>query len=180
MNVFYTDSDPQIAASNLCDQHVIKMTLEVAQILSTIYHICHSPNPSLNPSLHKQIYKPTHKDHPIIIAAKENPTYRLWITLHGIHLANEYTRRFNKIHKSLSVIKLLHIQSTSIQSTTIPIPIPTQIPICTLPHHHTYPTPTTNPITIYRRAIIAKYRGWRAINRPARYTNAKPPNWLTS
>jgi hypothetical protein len=34
MNIFYLDSDPELAAQMHCDKHVVKMILETAQLLS--------------------------------------------------------------------------------------------------------------------------------------------------
>lgn len=39
MNIFYVHTDPVVAAQSLCDKHVVKMTLETAQILSAALHI---------------------------------------------------------------------------------------------------------------------------------------------
>ena len=36
MNIFVVDEDPEIAARQLCDKHVVKMILESAQMLCTV------------------------------------------------------------------------------------------------------------------------------------------------
>ena len=38
MNIFYLDDNPEKAVKMLCDCHVIKMTLETAQLFSTYFH----------------------------------------------------------------------------------------------------------------------------------------------
>ena len=58
MNIFFLSKDPVEAARVQCDQHVVKMILETAQMLSTVAH------------QHKYlgvtgIYKPTHANHPM-------------------------------------------------------------------------------------------------------------------
>ena len=37
MNIFHVDSHPVIAAQSLVDRHVVKMSLESAQLLSTAH-----------------------------------------------------------------------------------------------------------------------------------------------
>ena len=36
MNIFVVDEDPEVAARQLCDKHVVKMILESAQMLCTV------------------------------------------------------------------------------------------------------------------------------------------------
>lgn len=56
MNIFILDKDPIIAAQMLCDKHVIKMPLETAQLLCSVFWV------SLNNqmSLSQIPYKLTH------------------------------------------------------------------------------------------------------------------------
>ena len=39
MNIFYVSRDPFLAATMLCDKHVVKMILESCQMLSTAHRI---------------------------------------------------------------------------------------------------------------------------------------------
>lgn len=39
MNIFYLDSDPKLAAQQICNVHVNKMIIESCQMLSTAHHI---------------------------------------------------------------------------------------------------------------------------------------------
>lgn len=59
MNIFVLDTNPAIAASMHCDQHMGKMILESAQMLSTIVFL---NQPELHSTGH--YYKPTHPKHP--------------------------------------------------------------------------------------------------------------------
>ena len=65
MNIFALSNDPHEAAQMQCDKHVVKMTLETAQILSTVHHLhgCIFAD---------QMYKATHKSHPCTLWAAEN------------------------------------------------------------------------------------------------------------
>ena len=39
MNIFVLDQNPSIAASMMCDKHVVKMIVESCQLLSTAHHV---------------------------------------------------------------------------------------------------------------------------------------------
>jgi len=89
MNIFFLDRDPTLAAQMLCDKHVVKMTLETAQILSTI-----TGGP----------YKPTHQRHPSVLWAADNPG---WVWEHFMALLDEYTYRYGKTHKCAEVARAI-------------------------------------------------------------------------
>lgn len=57
MNIFVLSTNPVIAASYHCDQHLHKMILESAQMLSTAAHL-HFPRIS------SHVYKPAYPNHP--------------------------------------------------------------------------------------------------------------------
>jgi hypothetical protein len=97
VNVFACHSNPATAASWLADQHVVKMTLETAQILSTVLVEEGYPGAGL--------YKPTHRNHPCVVAAKRVPGYFGWTALHGLALGEEYRIRFEKTHGALKVVQ---------------------------------------------------------------------------
>jgi hypothetical protein len=44
MNIFYRSRCPKKAAESLCDQHIVKMPLETAQILSTAHRFLDGTN----------------------------------------------------------------------------------------------------------------------------------------
>ncbi len=91
MNIFYLHSDPVTCAQMHCDKHVVKMILEYSQLLSTAHH-------ELDGTPAIECYKPTHKNHPSAIWARENRhNYRwLWQLLDATQ--EEYTHRYGKVH----------------------------------------------------------------------------------
>ena len=95
MNIFTLDDDPVIAAVLQCDRHIVKMPLETAQMLCTNLHLFGLEAP----------YKPTHKNHPCTVWARESLGNWEWLLAHGNALGEEYTRRYGKVHKSHLVIK---------------------------------------------------------------------------
>lgn len=98
MNLFVLHEDPVIAAQLACDKHVVKMTLETAQMLSTIAH-AHG--------MGQWAYRPTHANHPCTLWVGQSQENFEWAFQHGISLGLEYTLRYNKVHKSQSVIRRL-------------------------------------------------------------------------
>jgi len=111
MNVFVLHPCPRTSAQLLCDRHVVKMTLETAQILSTAAILEHPtwikfttpPGTAPAQSLGPRLYRPTHKAHPCVLAAQQDPFYRRWVYLHGIALADEYQFRYGRVHDSRAV-----------------------------------------------------------------------------
>jgi len=107
MNIFAVESCPIAAAQSLCDAHVVKMILETGQMLSTVQ--------SLYGESDERLYKPTHKNHPCTIWARESKQNYEWLYLHFLGLADEYQYRYGKIHKSFQRLEeiLSHVPNLS-------------------------------------------------------------------
>lgn len=97
MNIFFVDEHPEIAAQSLGDRHVVKMVLETAQILSTVIR---QQFPDA------VVYKSTHVKHPCVLWAGSSEGNFNWLINHGMALADEYTYRYGRVHKSLDTILL--------------------------------------------------------------------------
>lgn len=90
MNIFYVDPEPVAAAQALCDRHVVKMTLETAQLLSTAHVILDG----------KQVaYKAAFINHPCAVWTRQSNCHYIWLRSHFLGLLNEYNFRYNKLHK---------------------------------------------------------------------------------
>lgn len=96
MNIFVTDYNPQLAAIDHCDKHVVKMVLETAQMLSTCMHL-----KGFNVD---GLYKKTHVNHPCVKWLMESENNIKWTIALGRYLASEYFIRFGRRHKSSVVI----------------------------------------------------------------------------
>lgn len=94
MNIFVLDTDPNTAAILHCDKHIVKMPLETAQILCTVYG-AGAP------------YKPTHTNHPCTVWARASTENYAWLCQLGVALSKEYTYRYNKTHKCQAIIESL-------------------------------------------------------------------------
>ena len=97
MNIFILDTDPKVAATMLCDKHVVKMIVETAQMLCT----------AASKLGHDVPYRPTHATkHPCTLWVGESKSNWNWLVDHGIAMCEEYTRRYNRTHKTQAVIEL--------------------------------------------------------------------------
>lgn len=92
MNIFVLSEDPVAAALMQCDQHVVKMPLESAQLLCTAFEDGVAP------------YRWTHYKHPCGVWTRTARENFLWLVTHALALADEYRFRYGKEHKSREVI----------------------------------------------------------------------------
>ena len=95
MNLFAVHPNPRVAARALCDRHVVKMTLETAQILCTAAQLLGNRAP----------YRPTHSKHPCVLWTAQRSANWDWVVRHGLALGEEFRRRFGREHASLAVIR---------------------------------------------------------------------------
>lgn len=118
MNIFILDTDPKKSAEYHCDKHVVKMILESVQMLSTAHWIMLLNNSGRSIADFKRMrdmkeylyqvtnkklqppYKLTHPRHPCTIWTHQTKQNYLWHVDLCEALCKEYTRRYNKIHKS--------------------------------------------------------------------------------
>ena len=80
MNIFVVDEDPEVAARQLCDKHVVKMILESAQMLCTVAHEHGFVAP----------YKKAHPKHPCTLWAGKSPENWSWLIAHGLAMPEQY------------------------------------------------------------------------------------------
>lgn len=106
MNIFVLDENPVQAARDLCDKHVVKMTMESAQILSTVLAKLGTDGP----------LKSTHANHPCVIWAGENYSNYMWLLSHFTAQLEEYTRRYKKVHAYAAHVELFAARRHSLMS----------------------------------------------------------------
>tara|TARA_B100000131_G_scaffold321929_1_gene374249 strand:+ start:659 stop:1231 length:573 start_codon:yes stop_codon:yes gene_type:complete len=125
MNIFVLDRDPRVAASFHCNKHVVKMILESGQMLCTAHwvHLLKQKNKSredfkrikdvqswlfenTSSDLHPP-WKISHINHPCTVWVRENISNYTWLVNLSKGLLREYTRRYNRHHKSEVVIEWL-------------------------------------------------------------------------
>ena len=102
MNIFFLSLDACECARLYCDQHVIKILLEIVQMLYTAWHICGEPNwndrAPFNKSATRRGYRIAHANHPMCKWVRSNRSNYMSAASIGMALAIEYNRRFHKVH----------------------------------------------------------------------------------
>lgn len=88
MNIFVLSEDPEQAARDQCDVHVVKMILESGQMLATVCHQHGIEAP----------IKATHAKHPCTLWAGEALENYEWLWRHMGALLHEYHLRYGKRH----------------------------------------------------------------------------------
>ena len=99
MNIFYLDKDPVRAAQYQYNKHVVKMILESAQMLCTAHHHYAEELGYDNSYIP---YKKAHYNHPSTIWTRQNSRNYYWLYHHMLALGDEYTKRYNKTHLTIS------------------------------------------------------------------------------
>jgi hypothetical protein len=102
MNIFYLDPDPAKAANYFYDKHKVKMILESAQMLCTAHH----HYAELYDYKTFVPYKKAHYNHPSTIWTRGNRSQYLWLYNHMLALGEEYTKRYNKKHLTITKCKI--------------------------------------------------------------------------
>lgn len=103
MNIFFLSNDPKESARMLCDKHVVKMILELCQMLWTAFHLTGFKHKNFTwldtvpPEI--DIFKATHINHPMCIWVRSSKANYTWASEHCLEIALEYKRRYNKTHK---------------------------------------------------------------------------------
>jgi len=98
MNIFVLDTDQEKAAHYHVDKHVVKMPLETAQLLCTVHHLSGTKSDMIP-------YRATHKNHPSTKWAAESLSNYKWLVELGIRICEEYTYRYEKVHKCEEVVR---------------------------------------------------------------------------
>jgi hypothetical protein len=106
MNIFVLDPNPIIAASYHCDQHLHKMVLESAQLLSTAAHI-HFPH------LKAHIYAPAYQNHPCSIWVSASPNHMVWLCSLATALNEIRETNGSNRHASMDVIDAISANLTN-------------------------------------------------------------------
>jgi len=99
MNIFVLSENPIEAAQYHCDKHATKMVLEHTQMLSTAIRVC--SNDSID-----NVYKKAHLNHPCSIWARKTRSNFNWLCEMTEALFQEYSSRYNNLHKSYSIFDI--------------------------------------------------------------------------
>lgn len=126
MNIFYINSDTRQIALEMCDEHILKMGVETAQMLSTAHRILDGVQYTeekvtndkkrklkrwrLNDEREAILYKATHINHPQNKWVRFNRSNYLWAYDLFIRIMDEFVYRYdNENHKTMQL--LCHLDS---------------------------------------------------------------------
>jgi hypothetical protein len=176
MNLFFLDIDPKKCAKFHCSKHVVKMILELVQMMYTAHNVLKTENIPLNG------YRSFSPQHPTCIWIRQcAANYNYCATLAKC-LCEEYTYRYNRIHKCEehvnwlianvptnfvktvyrdSVVLSYNAEIEALGCTPVPLAMPDNVK---------YP----DTFKSYRMYYIVHKRGF------ARWTNRPQPWWYTS
>jgi len=169
MNIFALSRNVKACARFHCDQHVVKMPVETAQLLSTALH-CHDQERWAELNASGLAYKPTHFNHPCAVWARECVNNYLWLGALGRELCAEYWFRFarerQRTHKSATVLDALIANAPRLPRLPCITPFPMVMPQEYVVGH--------DPVASYRNY----YRLHKASF--ARYTGREVPDWMNA
>lgn len=151
MNIFVVNLSPIEAARSLCNAHVVKMTLESAQILSTVLHSHGLQCP----------YKPTHRHHPCVKWAAESRGNYSWLFQHFSALLEEYSYRWGKHHACGRFLSVLEAPLLGEETSMTPF-------VQCMPQEYKDP----DPIKAYRAYYLGEKMGF------SKWTRREPPTWV--
>jgi uncharacterized protein YbaR (Trm112 family) len=103
MNIFFLSLNPNEIASMSCDQHVVKIQLEICQMLYTAWFFSGQTdfvekNAPYIKDRSRRGYRPAHPKHPMTMWVGSSLENYLYTCRIGIALTLEYTKRYGKIH----------------------------------------------------------------------------------
>ena len=158
-----------------CNKHVVKMILEICQLLYACAHVGGAPLDKLE---HKP-YKLTHKWHPTSIWVRKNRHNWKYTLKFAKALCKEYTRRYNKVHACEKHFVQLRKLGYYPPMETRPIknvcgaikdskcsPFPLAMPVeCVV-----YKNGEADPVKSYRKYYQVKDTEWSAKGRGMKFT----------
>lgn len=182
MNIFVVDEHPVIAAQMLCDQHVVKMITEGAQMLSTCHRVLDGvmskqpsnsgkrivPRYKLDDGRDKILYHAVHFNHPCNVWIREGIANYRWLVLHTNTLCDEYFLRYRKIHACQNLLRYI---TTFGDPVNLPTGNITQTFVQAMPDEFK----DKDPVVAYRNFYIgskSKFARWKYRKAPKWYTDA--------
>jgi hypothetical protein len=178
MNIFYVNSDPEVAARSMVDRHVVKMILETAQLLSTAHRVIDGEEYvgqtqtgrkakrwRLSGNADAIMYAATHINHPSAVWVRENSANYAWLYDHLLALGREYTYRYGRTHLTIDKLKdILKDAPANITQSKVM----TKMPSCMDKQYIV----SLDPIINYRN-----YYNYGKTDL-LRWSNRPPPQWI--
>ena len=170
MNLFFLDIDPKKCAEYHCDKHVVKMIIEIVQMLYCAHHAVKSKLPS-------DCYKQTHLNHPICVWIRKNVQNYTYSAQVALELAKEYTYRYSKIHSSQKHVEWLIINIPKFENVDYSKKVILSTNITFLKNGMT-PVPLAMPEDSMLNDTVKSYRNYYLKKKFARWTSRPVPDWF--
>lgn len=157
MNIFFLHLDPKKCAKYYFNRHCVKIILEIAQMLYTAQWTCNQDDNWINlhfESLQLKPYRKTHFNHPTAKWIRKCRVNYLYACEMGLELCREYTRRYNKTHKTQERIEWL---INNIPKKFPEIEVQGRLAIINIPQGCT-PVPLAMPEEYHSNDLLYSYR----------------------
>lgn len=171
MNIFILDNDPQLAAGYHCDQHLGKMIIESAQLLSTECRRLGVKDDNL--------YQSTHVNHPCAVWLRDSFDRCSWLWRLTVYLDYNFRLVYGKNHKSSGIAtyascrldKVYNKQyAESCKNRYVPEDVALAMP-------DGFKTP--DHVEAYRDYYVAKHKQWEVDKgKGMTYTKRPVPEWF--
>jgi len=155
MNIFYLDPHPKTCAEMHISKHVTKMIIEYCQLMSTAHRVLDGVEYidassgrkikrwRLDDEREQQLMKASHINHPSAIWCRMNLSNYHWLYRMWLHLLEEYTFRYGKIHACTRLKDALRFPPNKITIGDFTEPTPAmpndiKIPGNSLASYHNY------------------------------------------
>lgn len=166
MNIFVLDPDPAICASMHCDQHLHKMILESAQMLSVLLH-------EEQPDYAQFLYAPTHKNHPCTQWVQLHSTHADWLYCLMTELDNVRQSLGHMRHQSMAIADIYRDLYEPLPSGTF---APTNFIFC---GHTGIELRDCSVPEKYQAYYRFKQQSWKHTKNPMTYKGRTVPSFLT-
>ena len=177
MNIFYVNTNAELAAQSMVDRHVVKMILETAQLLSTAHRVIDGEEYTgqsqsgrkarrwkLNNDLDTILYSATHINHPSAIWTRKTSGNYSWLYDHLVALGREYSHRYGRVHATIDKLGILLKDSPE----NIPQSDMTTMPSCMDKQYIVGDDPVENYRNYYNKGKTSLLR----------WTDRFPPEWI--
>jgi hypothetical protein len=179
MNIFYLDRKPQPCAEMHLDKHVVKMIIEYAQLMSTAHRVLDGEeyyDKTANGHKIKRwrmddvdyengLMKASHVNHPSGVWVRASEENYKWLYQMWLHLLDEYTYRYGKIHACQKYNRFLMIPPKNISVGKFTEPTPAMPDECKI---------AGDSLASYHKYYIEKKKHF------AKWTKRQVPLWFAN
>lgn len=176
MNIFFLNPNPKICAQEHVDKHVVKMTLEYGQLMSTAHRVLdgvpYYAKTKNNRNIQRWllpdereniIWKASHAKHPSGLWLRSSSAHYQWLFSLWLEMLEEYQYRYGKVHSA---------ERMKMWFARLPNNIPLREWLCD-------PTPAMPDIYKTKNSLESYHNYYKGDKRSfAKWKNREKPNWF--